>query len=190
MSAQTASAKKSTELVKDPEPVTPVIIKSGSGGGGWGSDETLQLVEIESRLMPFAALSDTWETSQSTAFGRVIAVSIDDGTEADESPQTLSLGLKPSAELVSVQIVFETDKLNVSENGDVIQKQVALNIESREVHFSDSTGDDWTTANATFNDKITSVTVMTGSRLALRHDCQNADVTVTVFFDLNPRTQP
>ena len=190
MSAQTASAKQSPELVKDPEPVTPVIIKSGSGGGGLGIDETPNLVEIESRLMPFAALSDRWETSQSTAFGRVIAVSINDGTEGDESPQTLSVGLKPSAELVSVQIGFESDKLNVSETGDITQKQVGLSIESREVHFTDSSGDDWTTAQATFNEKITSVTVMVGGELSLRHDCQNADVTVTIFFDLNPRTNP
>jgi hypothetical protein len=190
MSAHTASAKKATEFVKDPEPVTPVIIKSGSGGGGLGIDEAPHLVEIESRLMPFAALSDFWETSQSTLFGRVTAISINDGTEADESPQTLSLTIKPSAELVSVQIDFETDKLNVSENGDIAQKQVALNIESREVHFTDSSGDDWTTANATFDDKITSVTVMVGSRLALRHDCENTDVTVTILFDLNSRTQP
>lgn len=175
MSAQTAATRK---YKFDAEPVTPVIIKSGGGNDGYESGGA-NLVEIHSPLVPFAepAPSPTWETSRSTLAGRITHVTIKDGTEF------ITTNIETGDELVSIQIMYKEDQLTVSESGDA-KNGVFLDIQSPEVAFNDPSESDWTHSKATFQNPITWVTVMVGDKVDLSHQCQTADVTVHLSYDL------
>lgn len=176
MSAQTGAVRK--PMGEPPEPVTPVIIKSGGGSTDLSSGASL--VEISSPMMNFAELvaGPTWESSQSTLPGRVTHVTIKDGADF------VCTRIEPSDELVSIQIAYALDQLVAQESIEPETKKVVLLFNSPEVPFSDPDEKEWSDSSATFPNPITSVTVMIGDRKDLFHQCKSHDVRAHISFDL------
>ncbi|HKR15474.1 MAG TPA: hypothetical protein VJT15_25630 [Pyrinomonadaceae bacterium] len=179
MSAQTAAMKKRKK--EDWDPVTPVIIKSGSGNDTYNLPINPSLVSIDSPMLTFteSAPGLTWESSRSNETGRITNVTIKDGAEL------VGMSIKPTAELVTVEIAYAVDTLTVSE-----AESGVLVINSPEAPFTVQPGTvlpagEWDDSTATFPNAISSVTVMVGSQEALKHVCQQSKkVTVTLAFDL------
>ena len=179
MSAQTGRAGK-----PDVEPITPVIIKSGGGGDLSQTQGAPSQVDIEASQLPFkeTALGLKWESSQSTLTGRITDLTINDGTE-----KPVVKNIDKSDELASVTIMYGLDQLMVMESGVPARKDVVLVITSPQVPFNVSSKGEWTDTKTTFPKQITSVVLTVGSEVKLFHECKNADVTVVINFDQNPK---
>ena len=177
----------STQRGKAPEPITPVIIKSGGGVDLEDLEQTTgtpNQVAIDSPLMPFSETAEgrRWESSQSTKTGRIVGLTITDGSE-----EPIGQTIDPTNELVSIIINYGSDQITVMESGVPAQKDVVLLITSPEVPFEVRQSGDWNRAHTTFQSPITSVTLMVGSEQRLTHEFSSPDVTLQIDFDQNPR---
>lgn len=173
MSAQTAPANKHY-----PEPVTPVIVKTG-GDDPTNKDLVGHPVTIES-AMPFVetVAGPTWASSQSQSKGRIVELNIMDGTTP------ISHKVASRDNLTSVTIEFGLARLIAMESGVAAVGDVLLLLTSAEIPFTAGKRD-WTQSKASFPQQISRITLMEGDRRAFVHECQSEDVTVQLSFDLN-----
>ena len=176
MSAQTAGAKPTVE------PVTPVIVKVG-GDVDYGS-ETPGIgspVTIDSSGLPFAATVPgfTWASSQSKVAGRIIQLTIIDGSHTKNVPVT------PTSELASVTMRFGPARLIAMETGVPAHNEVFLLFTSPEVPFHVGRNGDWTESGTMFPNNIKSVTLTVGDTQKLNYDFQTDAPTLQIDFDLN-----
>lgn len=177
MSAQTAPAHKSYA-----EPVTPVIVKTGGDDDDPRTkDRPGHRVTIRCDMMPFieTVAGPRWASSQSQSKGRIIELSIIDGsgppiTQAVASRNTLN----------SVTIEFGSARLTAMESGLADAGDVVLLLISPETLF-EADKRDWHFSTAHFKDPIARVTLMEGDRRAFFHKFQSEDATVTLSFDLS-----
>lgn len=181
MSAKTAAAQK-----PDVNPVTPVIIKSGGGdpvppavhqSGG------PQLINIESPVVPFKETvpGAKWVSSQSTTFGRINMLEINDGAT------TTQHRIDPSDDLASVTLKFGSAQLIAMESGVASENNVLLLLTSPEVPFSVAVGgdqtSDWHSSSTTFPERMTNVLLMVGNHQRLSYQCETPGVEVRINFE-------
>lgn len=174
MSGQTAPAHK-----HDPEPVTPVIIKTGGDDDPKNKNLPGHPVTIDSP-MPFieTVAGPTWASSQSQSKGRIVELNIMDGTTP------ISHKVASRHNLTSVTIEFGLARLIAMESGVADVGDVLLLLTSPEIPFTAGKRD-WNFSKASFPQKITRVTLMEGDRRAFSHEFQSEDATVQLSFDLN-----
>jgi len=176
MSAQTAAAKPTGE------PVTPVIVKVG---GDLDRDvdmsSTSSPVSIDSASLPFAATvaGPTWASSVSTMPGRIINLTIFDGSNKT------AVTVNPGSELTSVTIRFGPARLIAMESGVPAQNEVFLLFISPEVPFRVGKNGDWTISTTHFPNRIRNVTLMVGDTQKLNHEFETEEASVQIDFDLN-----
>ena len=176
MSAQTAPANKHYA-----EPVTPVIVKTG------GDDDDPRTKDLPGHrvtiqcAMPFieTVAGPRWASSQSQSKGRIIELSIIDGSMP---PITHTVASRNS--LTSVTIEFGLARLSAMESGLADAGDVVLLLLSPEIPF-EADKRDWNFSKAHFKDPITRVTLMEGDRRAFFHEFQSEDATVQLSFDLS-----
>lgn len=177
MSAQTASAHKHF-----PEPVTPVIVKTG---GDDDDPATKGLpghrVTIQCDMMPFieTVAGPRWASSQSQSKGRIIELQVSDGSTP---PITHTVGSRNT--LTSVTIEFGLARLTAMESGIADVGDVVLLLISPEILF-EADKRDWNFSKAHFKHPITNVTLMEGDRRAFFHEFKSEDATVKLSFDLS-----
>lgn len=175
MSAQTASAHKHY-----PEPVTPVIVKTGGDPDLASKHLRGHPVTIECS-MPFVetVVGPTWASSQSQSKGRITELHILDGS-TPKSHKAAS-----GNRLTSVTIEFGLARLIAMESGVADVGNVVLLLTSPEIPFRAGKSGDWNFSEAHFPQPITRITLMEGDRQAFVHECQSEDVTVQLSFDLS-----
>ena len=180
MSTKTVRVRKPGE-----DPGTPVIIKSGGDDYALPErrvadhlPEPSTPVEIDSpiRFVELVRDFDKWESSQSTAPGRLMGLTITDGGVQISCDVT-----DPSSELASMTIKYGSDHLIARESRDE-RGEVFLVIESPEIPFSGRESGEWTTSAATFHHLMHSVTMMVGDQKVLYHECHNSNVEVGINF--------
>lgn len=178
------SAQQPARLARvNADPVTPVIIKTG-GGGGDPIPPGLNPVKIDSSFMPFVEAEPglTWASSQSSSRGRINNVLIKDGTEL------IPVSITPSGELVSVTIKFDSEQLILMESG-VPMNDVVMLIASPQVAFHvselEARSGEWTETHTSFQFQIKSVTLTVGDKVQLHHECKSLDVKVKIDFNLS-----
>jgi hypothetical protein len=176
MSAQTALGKPTGE------PVTPVIVKVG-GDDDYGDNRprTSSPVSIDSASLSFAetVAGPTWAASVSRKAGRIIGLTIIDGSN------TTSLEVTPGSDLASITIRFGPTQLVARESGMPAQNEVFLLIMSPDVPFHVAEHGDWKVSNTNFPNKVTSLILMVGDTEKLNYEFQSDDATVQIDFDLN-----
>ena len=167
-----------------PDPVTPVIIKTGGGGP---DDDTPPLsipVKIESLFMPFAETVNglTWESSESTARGRISTLLIKDGTDLKDLK---TIFVPVSDQPASVTIHFGEEQLIIMESGNPAQNDMRLMLVSPEVPFHVPQSGDWTESDSFFRSQVTRVILMVGEEVKYHHTFLKADVAIKVDFNLS-----
>jgi hypothetical protein len=166
--------------------MTPVIIKSGGGVDFEALKQTTEdpnLVTIDSPSMAFSETVEgrRWESSQSTKTGRIVGLTITDGSEP-----SIGQTIDQTNELVSIIINYGSDQITVMESGVPAKKEVFLLITSPGVPFDVPQSGNWNAAHTTFQSPITSVTLMVGSEEKFTHAFSSTDVKLQIDFDQNP----
>ncbi|HKS29434.1 MAG TPA: hypothetical protein VJS44_16510 [Pyrinomonadaceae bacterium] len=181
MNTQTESKQDITQSVlhSDSDQITPIIIKTGGGGGD--ADGVTNQVSIQSFMKFESSLENTWEVARSADSGRITEVSVKDGDQKIED-----LPIEPNLDPTSVTIYFGQDTMLMLGEEEILNStQARIVIESNQVPFQITTRKGlvgWVDSTASFSEQVTSVVIMQGETQLSSYTSTNPDFLVSVIF--------
>ncbi|HKR23207.1 MAG TPA: hypothetical protein VJS17_11460 [Pyrinomonadaceae bacterium] len=179
---------QSQKMQPDESPVTPVIIKSGGGGGDptqtptQPPTETSVVFNAMGKVFDSPLTDERWQVAKSSGPASIMSVQIQDGPNS-YGPFDCNDG----EELVVLEVTYGTDTLVVNElriHNDLLNTEIAITSPLVfKVMDAGEREDQWIEAKAWYPIVPPLVVLTKGGRQLAKQQCEFLDVTITLICD-------